>query len=151
MPYLDVVKDRLLLTQLGVFESDEYLLSYFTPELITLFSTYASDLYPEHVFFNIGRPLECHTNSLELATADQRGSAWFGFRFNAQGLGWWLHSWVVLGEVVIDSGDPTRFPLYVGIPWGWELYGALRKRPGAIDLKAYELPSVLGRSVLTRS
>jgi hypothetical protein len=51
--------------------------------------------------------------------------------------------------MVLDSGSLTRFPLYVGIPWGGEVYQALRKRPDAVSLEADELPSVLGRSVLT--
>lgn len=143
MSALRAVQQHLQSIRQGSFEPDDYLMPWFTPELVQLFVGHAVEQRPESVLFDIGRPLDCHRNALELATANQEASAWFGFRLD--GWGWWLHSWAIQQDVLIDSGPRTMSPLYVGIPWGYELFRVIPKKPGSsIDI---HLPPVLRQSI----
>jgi hypothetical protein len=132
----------------GTFDPESHLLPWFSRDLIELFNKYAIEQRPKHILFNVGRPLDCHRNTLELATANKDAIAWFGFRLLHEGESWvwWFHSWAVLRDVFIDSGPPTTPALYVGIPWGYELFQAIPKKPGTSG-RIQCLPPVLRQSI----
>lgn len=140
------LQERLLRIHHGSFQEDAaYLLSWITPAIANLFLNHSIEMQPKHIVYGVGVPLDCHRNALEYATLHAGASAWFGFSL-CRGV-WWLHSWCLEEEdrTLIDSGPPSAPQLYVGIPWGRELYSLIPKRPGS-TITMQDLPPVLQRS-----
>lgn len=134
----------------GTLDPDSYLIPWFTPSLVDLFTNHATQHRPTKVIFNCGRPFDCHRNALEFSAAHTGAVPWWGFKLlrEGEGWGWWLHSWVINKGTYFDSSPPTNSPFYVGIPWGWEMYQGIKKKPGAA-IRREELPPVLERSIFT--
>lgn len=148
MSLLQPILKHLHAIHSGTLDPDGYLLQWFSPELVNLFTNHAAQHRPSKTVFVCGRPLDCHKNALEFSMAHTGAVPWWGFKLlrEGEGWGWWLHSWVIMKGTYFDSSRSMNAPLYVGIPWGWELYEAVRKKPGA-HMKREELPPVLGRSI----
>ena len=135
---LQDVKDFLLRIQHGVFEPDDYLEAWMPPSLSTYFIERATEVFPTSIQWGIGLPFQCHLNSLNYAAEHPGTTPYFGYQYlqwasvcgEESAASWELHSWVVEADCsIVDSGqyvpEATR---YVGVPWSWELYGAIAKK-----------------------
>ena len=84
---------------------------------------------PCQVLYSIGITLECHASALRggnvLGVETVGGAPWFGFRWDTQS-GWWCHSFVIDGGLMIDSAPPSSpSPIYFAMPYDSELFRML--------------------------
>lgn len=148
---LDQLHSRLFNIYPAPFQNDPNLLVWLSPEVLGLLLKFGTEVVPREIQYGVGRPLDCHRNALEYASSNEYASLHAGCTANPvsvayfglsvfQGV-WWVHSWVVCADgLLIDSEPPTTPAHYFGIPWGLELYQAIRKKT---DCTVPELPPIL--------
>jgi hypothetical protein len=83
---------------------------------------------PSRVLYHMGLPLQCHANALRggklLGVETTGGKPYWGFRWDAQG--WWCHSFVIDGGLVLDSAPPSDPPpIYFVMPYDLDLFTKL--------------------------
>lgn len=134
---LQDVKDYLLSIQDGVFEPEDYLEAWLTPSVCTYFIEHAVEVVPKRIQWGIGKPFQCHMNTLTYAAAHDGATPWFGMQYlqwaDAMGgesaASWELHSWVVEADgSIVDSGEYVpEVTRYIGVKWSWELFDLMKR------------------------
>ena len=127
------VKEFLLRKEQGTFEPDSYLEAWMSTAVSTYFLERAVEVIPTAIRFGIGRPFECHRNSLEYASGHPGATAWFGFQnlhLEGEEEAWYLHSFATEPHgTLIDSGEYVPQAVrYFAVEWSWQLFNLMRKR-----------------------